>query len=247
MSTKKASLREASQGVLQALPVATGYLPVAFAFGLLASQAGLSFLPTVSMSILVYAGASQFIALGMLKAGAGLWPIVLATFTVNLRHLLMAAAIAPRLRSWAGAKRILFGLQMTDEVFALHATNFETRTPQPPAVLAANLAAHLSWVAGTVLGFFFAARLGDVRPLGLDFALPAGLQLWLRQIPTAILAALLAQSILLEDSRLCLTSGNLHLWAAALAFLVAYRTKSMLWTVGAGMAGLAALRWVLGS
>jgi len=161
------------QGMLQALPVVTGYLPVGFAFGVLAGQAELSLFATLLMSVIVYAGSAQLIAAGLLAAGQPMVSIVLTTFIVNLRHLLMAAALAPALSRWSWGKRLLFATELTDESFALHSAQFARVVPPPAQVFALNVTAHAAWVLGSLLGFVAGALVTDVRPYGLDYALPA--------------------------------------------------------------------------
>ena len=161
------------EGIVAAFPIALGYLPAAFAFGVLADQVGLSYLAAVLMSILVFAGASQYAALALIAAGQSVATIIATTFIVNLRHLLMATVLAPHLRTWPTLKRILFSLQMTDETFALHSTQFPNDTPKPPYVFGVNSTAHAAWVIGTALGFVASTALGDLTPFGFDYALPA--------------------------------------------------------------------------
>ena len=81
------------RGVRAGVPVAVGYVPMAVAFGVLAAQTGLSFSQAAAMSVFVYAGASQFAALGLLSAGASALSIVLATLVLNFRHFLMSMAL----------------------------------------------------------------------------------------------------------------------------------------------------------
>ncbi len=107
------------EGMKAALPIVLGYLPVGVAFGVLARKAGLSPLETGSMSFLVYAGASQFIAVEMISNGISLVPIVLTTLFINLRHLLMSSTVSlyfnhPSLRMMG-----LLSAQLTDESFAV--------------------------------------------------------------------------------------------------------------------------------
>ena len=161
-------------GARRALPVVLGYLPVGFAFGVLAVHNGLAPGPAVLMSCLVYAGSSQLIAAGLIGAGAPVLSIVATTFVVNLRHLLMSAALAPWLARVPRIRLILFGFELTDETFALHSR--EQSLGQPPVMaelFACNAAAQLSWVSGTALGAFSGELLGDTRPFGLDFTLAA--------------------------------------------------------------------------
>jgi 4-azaleucine resistance transporter AzlC len=160
-------------GLSPALPVVIGYLPVSFAFGLVASQAKLSFLATFLMSFLVYAGCAQFVAVSLLVVGAGAWPVVLSTLIINSRHLLFSLSIAPRLAKWKSWKRLLFGLQMTDESFLVNSATFASGRGLPATIFGTNLLAHTAWMSGTVLGYCFATKVGDISAFGLDFALPA--------------------------------------------------------------------------
>lgn len=160
-------------GVGRALPVVLGYIPVGFAFGVLAQKSGLSPLNTVLMSILVYAGASQFIAVGLLAAGAPAVSIILTTFIVNLRHLIMASALAPYLKTWRPWSLALFSYELTDETFALHATYLPRGETGRAVVLATNLFSHSGWVAGTWLGVAAGSLIADVKPYALDYALAA--------------------------------------------------------------------------
>lgn len=166
-------------GMRQALPIVLGYVPVAFAFGVLARKTGIPASGAVCMSLMVFAGSAQFITVSLLAGGASPATVVLTTFVVNLRHLLMSAALAPALRRWPRALQWLFAFQLTDETFALHAGRLPSapgdRRPEPPRAetLALNMTAQASWVLGTIIGVFGSELVADVRPLGLDYALPA--------------------------------------------------------------------------
>ena len=81
-------------------------------------------LNTVLMSILVYAGSSQLIAVAMFGAGMGPLSIIATTFVVNLRHMLMSASLAPNLRKWSKWELAAFAYEITDESFAIHSTRF---------------------------------------------------------------------------------------------------------------------------
>ncbi len=90
------------RGVARAMPIVMGYIPIGFAYGVLAQQAGLSLFNTLAMSALVYAGSAQLIAAGLFAAAAPALSIVATTFVVNLRHMLFSAALSPYLRGWRG-------------------------------------------------------------------------------------------------------------------------------------------------
>ena len=150
-----------------------GYLPIGFAYGVLATNAGLSPRNVVLMSLITYAGASQFIAAGLFAAGASPASIVLTTFVTNLRHLLMTASLAPHLSGWRWPRLALFGYHVTDETFAVHAARLASEPVHPVEAFCINVAAQAAWVSGSWLGVLGGQILPDPRPWGLDYALPA--------------------------------------------------------------------------
>ncbi|EHJ48504.1 AzlC family protein [Solidesulfovibrio carbinoliphilus subsp. oakridgensis] len=153
-------------------PIALGYVPVGMAYGVLAGKAGLGALNVLAMSLLVYAGSSQLVAVGLFSAGASGLSIVATTLAVNLRHLLFSAAMAPLLRGWRKRELAAFAFGLTDESFALHAARFGRGDRDKGLTLAINVAAQAAWVAGTALGVALGDILGDGRAFALDFALP---------------------------------------------------------------------------
>ena len=170
----EASRRGWLKGVSRAMPIVLGYVPIGLAYGVLAQKAGLSALNTLLMSLLVYAGSAQLIAVGLFAGGASVLSVVLTTFVVNLRHLLFAAAVAPFLKHWRKIDLAVFAYELTDETFAVHSAHFASAgVPGRAEVLATNVTAQVSWVFGTLLGVLLGGVIADVRPLGLDYALPA--------------------------------------------------------------------------
>ncbi len=160
-------------GARRALPIVLGYLPIGFAYGVLAGKAGLSPLNTLLMSVLVFAGSSQLIAIGLFASGTGPAAVIVTTFIVNLRHLLMAAALSPYLQRWRKPYLAFFAAEITDETFALHASAPSRLQDCKAEVLSLNLTAQTSWVFGTFLGIVASGLIHDVRPFGLDYALAA--------------------------------------------------------------------------
>ncbi len=159
-------------GIVKAIPVVLGYLTVGFAYGVLARNAGLSVFFTVLMSLLVYAGSAQLISVSFFAASANPLTIILTTFIVNIRHLLMAAAMVPHLEGWRPLQKVAFGLELTDETFGLHSVGFSEGKPDKSTVFAINITSQLAWISGSLLGAVLGGMIVDIRSLGLDFALP---------------------------------------------------------------------------
>ena len=80
-------------GTRSAVPIMLGYVPVGIAYGVMARQAGLNTWQTVLMSLTVYGGASEMMAAGMVAQGAAVLTIVLTTFILNLRHIIMSTCV----------------------------------------------------------------------------------------------------------------------------------------------------------
>lgn len=160
-------------GIRQALPIVLGYIPVGFAYGVLAQKSGLGVVSGVGMSIIVFAGSAQLIGAGLFAAGVSPLTLIITTFVVNLRHLLMSAALAPKLIGWKKWQIALFGYELTDETFALHSMRMAKDSPPVAETFAVNVTAQASWVFGSFIGYFMGGQIADVRPVGLDYALPA--------------------------------------------------------------------------
>jgi 4-azaleucine resistance transporter AzlC len=216
------------RGLTQVLPIVLGYIPIGFAYGVLAQEAGLSPRNTVLMSLLVYAGASQFVATGLFASGISPLAVVLTTFVANLRHLLMSASLAPYVRRWRKPLLAAFAYQVTDETFAVHAARFAS-TPGPvdrAEAFCVNLVAQAAWVFGGWLGIVGGQVIPDPRPWGLDYALSAMfiallvLQIKNRiQVGVALLAGALAVG---------LTLLGLDQWAVIVSTVVG-ATIGVLW------------------
>src|SRR5690554_1175444 len=95
------------------------------AYGLLAVRSGLNTLEAVSMSIFVFAGSSQLISVDMIAAGTSVFPIIMMTFLVNLRHILMSASLSLQFKKTAGKLLPVLGFLITDESFAVSSAGFE--------------------------------------------------------------------------------------------------------------------------
>ncbi|MBN2004180.1 MAG: AzlC family ABC transporter permease [Anaerolineae bacterium] len=223
------------RGVTRALPIVMGYIPIGFAYGVLAQQAGLSAFNTFAMSLIVYAGSSQLIAVSMFAAGVPALSIILTTFVVNLRHLLFSAAMAPHLKGWRKPELAAFAYELTDESFALHSAGVAGNAKVAPdtphtfpksEMLALNVTAQASWVFGSWLGIVAGRLIADTQAFALDYALPAMFIALLvmqtrhrRDVGVAVFAGALA---------VALTLLGLSHWSVIIA-TVAGATAATLW------------------
>ncbi|MBM4348015.1 MAG: AzlC family ABC transporter permease, partial [Deltaproteobacteria bacterium] len=142
-------------GVKAALPIVLGYIPVGMAFGVLARQAGLTPIEVGLMSLLVYAGASQFLAIEMILKGMAWSPIIFATFFINLRHSLMSSTLSlyfnrNRLRTLG-----LLSAELTDESFAVAMSNTSKIENRPVYLFGLQITSHVAWITGSVAGALF--------------------------------------------------------------------------------------------
>ena len=161
-------------GMKRGFPIFLGYVPLGFAYGVLAVQNNIPAVYAVLFSLLVYAGAGQFIAVGLWGMGASVFSIVFTTFVINLRHVLMSAAVAPWFAPFTRFQQFIIGWGLTDEVFAMHSMAMATgEKARLPLVYAANFTSHSGWVLGTFIGAVAGDFLPDPKLFGLDYALPA--------------------------------------------------------------------------
>ncbi len=138
-------------GIKKSIPVFFGFLPVAITFAIMAVGAGLTEMETLSMSVFVFAGASQIMAVQMLATGAGMLSVALATFVLNLRHVIMSTCIFKKVKIKSKTLRLVGALSVTDEGFAIITTEDEQRCDVPFLFGVATLT-YLSWVFGTLVG-----------------------------------------------------------------------------------------------
>ncbi len=118
-------------------------------YAVLATQAGLTPLQTVSMSILVYAGAGQIIATTMLAQGASLIAIVLTNFIINLRYFIMNTCIYNQIEESNTNLNVLSAHLVVDESFAVFTLNKEKSIW---FYLGLALFAWFSWILGAIIG-----------------------------------------------------------------------------------------------
>ncbi|AKB28802.1 Branched-chain amino acid transport protein [Methanosarcina siciliae T4/M] len=146
------------------VPVFLGYIPLGMAFGFLIDGAGYHWIYAFLMSLLIYAGAGQFLAVALLAAGAGLPEFVIATLLLNLRHAFYGLSLLDKFSDVGKVKPYLI-FALTDETYAL-LTTAEVPAGGSKVRFYFYIAAldHLYWIIGSVLG----AGLGSLLDLNLE-------------------------------------------------------------------------------
>jgi 4-azaleucine resistance transporter AzlC len=171
MSTPRA---EFLAGAKAMIPLVIGGMPFDIIFGALAITKGISIPATMAMSLFVFAGSAQFIAVGLVGAGASIPIIILTTFIVNLRHALYSATLAPFVKHLPQRWLLPLAYTLTDESFVVTSTHYNQPSDMKHKhwyFLGANLAMYVPWQISTWIGIFAGSRIPDPARFGLDFAM----------------------------------------------------------------------------
>lgn len=148
-------------GIKNGLPIALGYVPVSFSFGLLCTQTGIPLWAAVAISMTNLTSAGQFAGLNLIAVCAPLTEIGITTFIINLRYMLMSLALSQRLERMSFIKRLFVSFGITDEIFSVAST----RVGKVGFLYMTGLmiTPYLGWSAGTLLG----AAAGNILPAAI--------------------------------------------------------------------------------
>lgn len=212
-------LQQFVYGIGDSIPMIVGLVPFGLIYGALASLAGLSLGQVLGMSLLVYAGSAQFIAISLLTLGSGAVVILLTTLVVNLRHVLYSAALQPYVGGLPQRWRVPLAFSLTDETFAVVQRRYLARGMAQHGQwyhAGVAMALYLAWLGSSLVGALFGLRVPNLAGWGLDFAMLAtfiGIVVPALRSQPQIAAALVAGAVAL----LCHTwPYKLGLMAAAL-------------------------------
>src|SRR5689334_16732366 len=177
-------------------------------YGLSARAAGFSPLEASAMSVIVFAGASQFVAVGYVLGGFSWLAIVLLTAFLNARHLLYAAALAPFLADRPRPMRAVMAHVLTDEAFALAIAHFRRigRADVRGYWMGAIISTFIPWNVATLVGVTVGGSIPDPTQFGLDVIFPAamgglavGLITGRRELVAALTAAVIGVTVALAS------------------------------------------------
>lgn len=135
-------------------PICFGYIPLGVACGILGEKVGLDAFLMAMMSIFLFAGSGQFIALAMIGAGTAIIPIVITVGIVNLRHMLYGLILNQHISKESLLYRMIYAQEIVDETFAVNSIEFQKRDSgwNPKKAAGLNFLAHMSWMLATVAG-----------------------------------------------------------------------------------------------
>ncbi|WP_203142602.1 AzlC family ABC transporter permease [Marinobacter mangrovi] len=156
---------------LRLLPISLFVIAFGTAFGLAAVQKGILPLEATFMSVLVFAGASQFAALELWGDQVALLPLMAITFAINSRHILMGASLYPMLRDMKTSQRYGLLLVLTDANWAIAAQDYQNGRRNLEVILGGGIVLWLAWLIGTLLGVYFGGLLAHPEQYGLDMVL----------------------------------------------------------------------------
>ena len=148
MSKSKQFLKGAKLG----LPIALGYLPVSFSFGMMAVASGIPAWAAILISMTNLTSAGQFAGMNIISAAGGMWEMAITTFVINLRYMLMSLSLSQKVGNMPLWKRLITAFGITDEIFAVAST-----TPVKITfsfMLGLIAIPYIGWASGTVLGAF---------------------------------------------------------------------------------------------
>lgn len=172
MSPDQLPSRAFLKGAIDIMPLSLAVLPWGLLAGSLAIDAGLSPLHGQGLSAIVFAGAAQLVAIGMLKGGAGFFSIMITTLLLTSQHLLYGMTMRPVISGLPGRWRAGLGFLLTDELFAL-TSGHDRETFNRWYALGVGLTFYIAWNLFTLAGVLVGTSIPGLEHLGLDFSIAA--------------------------------------------------------------------------
>lgn len=164
------------QGIKKTIPLLIGLIPFGLAYGIMGTQAGLTVAEIALMSLVVFAGSAQFMAVQMISQGVGFSIIVFSTLLINLRHILMGLSLSPYLNRLRTGWLSFLAFGMVDESYAVtinHYQESESIDGDPFFMLGSSFGMYVVWLSCSIAGGLLGQSINDPLSWGLDFAMPA--------------------------------------------------------------------------
>ncbi len=216
------------QGTIAMLPLSIAVLPWGLLAGSFAIDAGLHPLEGQALSAILFAGSAQLVAMGMIKAGAGLATMLLTTLFITSRHFLYSVSMRSKISPLPLKWRLILGFLLTDELFAIVSHQSEKQFNRWYA-LGAGLSFYLFWNLATLTGIIAGSMIPELNELGLEFAVAATFIAIV--VPTIKNAAVLTSVVCALISSVALSyykvEGSLMI-ASILAMLTGYLMEQLM-------------------
>jgi 4-azaleucine resistance transporter AzlC len=211
-------------GIKATIPLEIGGIPFGIIFGAAAVANGISSAAAMGMSLFVFAGSAQFIAVGLVAAGTDVIWIIITTFVVNARHALYSASLAPYTKHLPHKWLLPLGYMLTDEAFVIAITRYQQPDDSPYKhwyFLGSALSMFIVWQLVTLIGIVAGNAIPNMANWGLDFALVVtfiGMLVPLIKNRPALVAVVVAGATALLTYSL---PNQLYIMVAALAGVIA--------------------------
>ena len=167
---KRSWTNDFKYGLKRGLPIALGYVPVSFTFGLMAVSGGIPIWMAIFISLTNLTSAGQFAGTNLIIMGASYFEITLTTFIINIRYMLMSLSLTQKLdKTMSLTKRLLIGYGVTDEIFSI--ASMEQGILKFPYLVGLILGPVLGWTTGTALGAIISAALPESLSSAMGIAL----------------------------------------------------------------------------
>lgn len=181
-----------TQGAIAILPLSLAVAPWGLLAGSMAIEANLTALEGQGLSAIVFAGAAQLVAIGMLKGGANLFSILLTTLLLTSQHLLYGLSMRPVICELPLRWRLGLGFLLTDEFFAL-TSQYDRQQFNRWYALGVGLTFYIAWNLFTLAGIVLGRNIPHLDQLGLDFSIVATFVALIaplvRNLPTVVCVA----------------------------------------------------------
>ncbi|NOI67521.1 AzlC family ABC transporter permease [Vibrio sp. 99-8-1] len=164
--------RQIWQGALAIFPLSIAVIPWGFLVGSFATDIGLTVIESQALSVILFAGSAQLVAVGMFKAGVGLSTMLLTTFFITSRHFLYSVSMRNKISPLPLKWRITLGFLLTDELFAV-VGNQSTERFKPWYAFGAGFSFYLVWNMATLIGIVAGNQIPNLEQYGLEFAVAA--------------------------------------------------------------------------
>ncbi|MGY0217505.1 AzlC family ABC transporter permease [Endozoicomonadaceae bacterium StTr2] len=172
--TRDGRLHSYLQGALATTPLIIGAIPFGIIFGAIAFDLELSIYTTLAMSVFVFAGSAQFVALGLIATASPALLITGTVIVVNLRHLFYSATLAPHLEKLPLHWKAVLSFSLTDEVFAVMSRHYDNQSTVNSHwyFLGSGSAMWIFWNISTITGYLSGASFPVMYDMGLEVAMP---------------------------------------------------------------------------